>query len=804
MLSDLRFAIRQLVKTPGFTIVTLVTLALGIGLNTSMFSILNVLLFRALPYPDPGRLVRVCRTSPQSQMWPHSVANFLDHRAQNQVFERMAAAAWATFNLAEPGAPAEQLHGMAVTADLFPCLGVQPELGRWFTAEEDQPGRNQVVVITHELWVGRFAADPQIIGRTLRINGENATVVGVMPAGFVYPFLWGPLDAWRPIAFTAEQRQNRGDNWLQVIARLKPGVSVAQADAEMRGLAARLGREYPKDNGQDSLRVVDLQYSCMDDLGHTVSWFTMGLGVVVLLIASANLANLQLTRAAARNREYALRGALGASRWQLMRPLLVESVFLALCGGVLGLLVAAWGNDFIGSRMQIGEQTGTQVPLDLRVLGFAFLVSLLAGVVCGTVPAWSAARLDVNHALKLGGRGTAGDRSHHRFKHTLVVSQIALALALLAGAGFFIRGFTDYLRRSPGWNPGGVWAGAIALPERQYRTPEQLRAFQDRLLERLSAIPGVESAALSSALPVFGYFNSLNVVVEAQPVPPRGQEPLIERARVSPDFFAVLGIPLRAGRVFSGHLRESDPPVAIINEATARRFWPDETAIGKRLKGLGDSSWLEVIGIVGDVQYPGYPREPDTRLQFYRPLVQAPGNFLHLALRSRVEPAALSDAVRRAVAAIDPDLPVQQPGTVRAQITKAATNFDLVSKLLACSAVLGLFLSALGVYGVVAGLTVQRTQEIGIRLALGATHADVLWLVLRSGVRLAFLGTAFGLAGAVALRQVFRAGMPALAGNETWTMLLVTLALVAIALVACWLPARRATQVNPIIALRAE
>jgi putative ABC transport system permease protein len=803
-MQDLRFALRQLTKSPGFTAVALLTLALGVGLNTSMFSVINVLIFRALPYPDSGRLVRVFRTSPQSQTWPHSVANFLDHEAQNHVFEQMAAAAWATLNLAEPGAPAERLHGMAVTGGFFPTLGVQPELGRWFSVEENQPGRNQVMVITHELWAGRYAADPQIIGRSLRINGESVTVVGVMPAGFVYPFLFGPVDAWRPIAFTAEQRQDRGNNWLQVIARLKPGVPVAQADAEMRALGARLGREFPQNNGQDGLRVVDLQHSCMDDLGHSISWFTMGLGIVVLLIASANLANLQLARAATRSREYAIRGALGASRWQLMRPLLVESVSLALCGGALGVLIAVWGNDFIGSRMQIGDQTGTELPLDLRVLGFAFLVSLLAGVVCGTAPAWSAAGFNVNDTLKQGGRSATGDRTHHRFKHALVVSQIALALTLLAGAGFFIRGFQNYLGRDPGWNPGGVWSGSVALPEQQYNTPEKMRAFQSRLLDRLGTIPGVERAALSSALPVYGFFNSFNIVVEGQPVPPRGQEPLIEQARASSGFFAVLGVPVHAGRVFADNLRETDPAVAVINESTARRFWPGESAIGKRLKGIGDDQWLEVIGVVGDVRFPAYPSEPDTRLQLYRPLVQSPGTYLHIALRSSLSPAALTDAVRRAVTEIDPDLPVQKPGSVRQEIAKAGANFALVSQMLVCSAALGLLLSALGIYGVVASLMVQRVQEIGIRLALGATHADVLWLVLASGVRLALTGTMLGLAGAIALRQLFRAAMPSLAGNETWTTVLVTVGLAAVTLFACWLPARRATKVDPLVALRAE
>jgi predicted permease len=349
-----------------------------------------------------------------------------------------------------------------------------------------------------------------------------------------------------------------------------------------------------------------------------------------------------------------------------------------------------------------------------------------------------------------------------------------------------------------------VWSGNVALPELQYRTPDQLRTFQRRLLERLTALPGVERASLSSALPIFGYFNNINVLVERQPVPPRGQEPLIEQAMVSPDFFAVLGIPLQTGRLFPDSLRETDPAVVIVNESTARRFWPGEDAVGKRLKGLGENDWLEVIGVVGDVRFPGYPPDPATRLQLYRPLVQRPGHYLHVALRSRVEPAALSAAVRRAIAGIDPDLPVQQPETVRARLAKAAANFDLVNQLLVCSAALGLFLSALGVYGVVAALTLQRTREIGIRLALGATRGDVLQLVLRAGVRLAVLGTVFGLAGAVALGRVFRAGMPSLAGNETGTTVLVTLALAAIALVACYLPARRAMKVDPIIALRAE
>jgi putative ABC transport system permease protein len=802
---DLRYAFRQLAKSPGFTAVAILTLALGIGLNTSIFSVMNLLLFRPLPYAEPDRLVRLYRTSPQSKASSHSPASFLDQQAQNTVFERMAAWSWQDYYLAPPEAPAERLRGINVTEDFFATLGVQPQLGRFFRAEEHQPGRNQVVMLSHDAWTRRFAADPGLVGRTLRIDGDTVTVVGIMPAAFKYPFIFGePVDAWRPLAFTAEQRRTRSNQWLKVLARLKPGVTLQQADTEMRALARRFAHDYPQDDGQNSLRVIGLQQSSMDDMGHRVTWFTMGLSGFVLLIACANLANLQLARAAARSREYALRAALGASTGRLMRPLLVESLLLSIGGGALGLLVALWSNDLIGSRMQIGEETGIAVPLDWHVLGFALIAALTAGVAFGTVPAWASARVNVNEALKQNARGSTADRSHHRAKHALIVGEIALALILLAGAGFFIRGVRAFLLRPPGWTVDGLLAGSVNLPPAKYATVEQRQDFQRRLLERLSALPGVERVALASALPVSSYYNSFTFVAEGLSAPPPGQEPLTQQAIVSPEFFATLGIPVRQGRVFAAALRATDPAVVVINETMARRLWPQGNPIGRRIRRVGGEDWLEIIGVVGDVRFPAYPGEPETRLQVYRPLVQQPRSAVNLALRCTVTPAALVDPLRQAVAEIDPDLPVQYLAPVRQTVAQSMANFTLVSKMLAGSALLGLFLAALGIYGVIAGLTVRRTPEIGIRLALGAQTADVLWLVLRQGVTLALLGAGFGVAGALGLARLFQVITPGFAGEEPWTVVLVTCLLVAVALLACYLPARRATKVDPIVALRAE
>src|SRR5574341_1195272 len=469
---DLRYGARMLFKQPGFTLIAVVTLALGIGATTALFSLFNAVLFRALPYPDSDRLVRIFKTLPQSQAWPHPVADHLDYKAQNTVFEGMAAFNQASFDLAEPGQPPESVSGMIVSADFFPVLGVQPLLGRVFTVEEDQPGRNQVVVLSHDFWRNRFAGDPNIVGRTLRLDGESVTVLGVMPAGFDHPplwALWGKVAAWRPIAFTSDQRQERKVNSVRAFARLKPGVSQAQAQAEMSTIAARLAQE-PSDH-KTGVRVVPLKGSTTGDVGRNIAQFALGLSGFVLLIACVNLANLQMTRTAGRAREYAIRAALGAPRSRLMRQLLTESLLLALLDGALGLLLAVWVSELLGRRLDIG----VAVPLDSTVMGFTAPITLLTGLAFGTAPAWLGSRTDVNEALKQGSRGTTAHGSHNCLRHALIVAEVALALVLLTGAGLFINGLRRFTHSDPGWRVEGLLTGFVNLPDKKYGTDDSRR-----------------------------------------------------------------------------------------------------------------------------------------------------------------------------------------------------------------------------------------------------------------------------------------------------------------------------------------
>ena len=806
MLSDLRNALRSLFKSPGFTIVALLTLALGIGVNTAMFSLVNTLLFKAAPYPDATRLVRIFRTAPQSQTWPHSAADLVEMRAQATSLEKMTTFTWASFSFAEPGQPAERIPGLSVGADFFATLGVQPALGRGFTAEELVPGHEQVIVLSHLLWERRFNADRSIIGRTLRIDGQNVTVIGVMPAGVEYPLLWDRVDAWRPFALTAEQLKNRGNHWINAIGRLKPGVSLGSAQSEFATLGARWAKDYPDTNEGTGLRLVILHQSTMDQVGRSLSLLVLGLSGFVLLIACANLANLQLARTAVRARDFAIRAALGASRVRLMRQLLVESVTLSLVGGGLGFLLAQWVTDALGRRISIGDDSGLVVAVDLPVLAFALLASLLTGLLFGLLPAWHAARADVNTVLKQQSRGSTGDRAQHRLRHGLIVAEVALALALLTGAGFFVRGLQRFTHQDNGWSHDRVLTATLSLPDTKYGSDDQKRAFYDRALSRLAALPGVEHAALASSLPVWAYNSSRDAVPEGRPLPPRDQTPLTYCVSVSPDYFAVLQIPLLQGRGFPANVATDGPQLVLINEAVARQFWPGENPIGKRL-GRADpdnKEWLEVIGVVRDVNFAGNLSAPDTRLQIYQPLVQNPWGYLTVALRTSAAPETLANSLRTAIAGIDPDLPAYNIRTVEQAIDRLAQNFQITNQLLIGFAFLGLLLAAIGLYGVIAGLVVQRTSEFGIRLALGAQTRDVLWLVLGTGLRLSAYGTVFGLAGSFALLKLFSTLIPALPGQD-WLLLAATVVtLLAVTLFACWLPARRATKVDPMTALRAE
>ncbi len=809
MFTGLRHTLRGLAKTPGFTAIALLTLALGIGVNTAMFSVVRTFLLQPAPYPEADRLVRVYRTSPQSKTWPHSAPDLDDLRAQSHVFASLSAFQWWTFSLSQPGQPAERLQGIVASADFFATVGVQPALGRAFTAAETQVGRDQVVVLTDALWRSRFGADPSIIGRTIRIDGANQTVIGVMPAGFAYPLFWGKLEAIRPLVLAADWQHDRGTHWLGAIARLQSGVSLDQAQTEAAGIAARLVKQYQDTNADTSVRLVPLHETAIDDADRNVSWLTLALSAFVLLIACANLANLQLARSSARARDYAVRAALGASRLQLMRQILLESVTLALIGGVLGVLLAVWLDDFLSTRLDLAGGTPVAIPLDWFVLGFALTASFAAGLISGLVPAWFTARGDVNTVLKSQARGSTGDRSRHRVRHALIVAEIFFAVVLLAGAAFFIRGLQRFAARNPGWQTDGLMTGIVTLPATlpsdRYTKESARLDFYQRAMQRLVALPGVDHASLSSALPIYSYNSSRNFAVEGRADPPAGQEPLADHVYVTPDFFNTIGLQLVEGRMFPDNVRPDSPRIALVNETMARQFWPNESAVGKR---IGDSdpknrNWVEIVGVVRDVGFVANIGIPDTRLQVYRPLVQEPWGYLTIALRSP-HPEALAEPLRRAIADIDPDLPVANVRTIVQAVDNAQRNFVVANRLLAGFALLGLVLSGIGLYGVISTLVVQRTQEFGIRLALGAQTNDVLWLVLGKSVWLAGLGSALGLVGAVALMHVLGKLMPGLPGADPLILAGIVAVLLLVALGACFLPARRATKVDPIVALRSE
>ncbi|MFN0066864.1 MAG: ABC transporter permease [Limisphaerales bacterium] len=797
-MTDLKFAIRQLVKNPGFTAVAVLTLALGIGVNTAMFGGFQSLLLRTLAYPEADRLVRLFRTSSHSQKWPHSAANFLDHQSQNPVFERMAAVNRRSFNLVEPGQQAERLQGLEVTSELIPLLGIAPMIGRGFIPDEAQPGRNDVAILGHSFWLRRFAGDTNIVGKSLRMDGQTVTVLGVMPPGFSDVMLWGTVDVLRPLAFSDEQRQNRGANYLMSVGRLKPGVSVAQADAAMAGIADRLAKEFPEVNADSGLRVVSLAGSGMDPKGRIMIWMIMGLAGFVLLIACANLANLQFARTALRTREFAIRGALGAPRSRLMRQLLTESLLVALIGGALGLVLAVWVNGLLNTRLLREGEPALNLGLNFGVLGFALVVSTVTGLAFGLVPAWMAARTDANSALKQGSRGTTADRSQNRLRHGLIVTQVALALMLLAGAGTFANGLRNFGVRDPGWRVDGLTVGYLNLPDATYADATARLGFATRLREHLAAIPGVAAAAVAGSLPIAGFRTSAEFSIEDQPDPSVGRRRSRSINVVTPGYFATLGMRLLEGRDFLAGDTPGQPGVVVVNETMARSFWAGESALGKRIGTPG--AWLEVVGVVDDVRFPSDPGEPPTRFQSYIPLAQEPPANLAIAVRGNVSVATL----RQTVAGLDQDLPLNQPGLARAAVREVLDQAAVAGWLLGGFAGLGVLLATLGLYGVIAGFVTQRTNEIGIRMALGAQLGDVLRLVLGKGVRLTLLGSGIGLVGAFGLTRVLGALAPGLESNSPLILALVVGLLMGVALIACWLPARRASRVDPMVALRSE
>jgi predicted permease len=804
MSNDFKLALRQLAGEPGFLAVALLTLALGIGINTTIFSVMNALMLQPLPYPDAGRLVRIYTTLPEFQSADFAPANYLDIRAQSTRFSALAVSNSSSCNVAEPGQVAEQAIISFVSADFFPLMGIPPAIGRYITVDDDRPGHDEVVVISHRFWMRHFGGDPSVLGRVLREDGTRVTVIGVMPPQFDQPLLWGPIDLWRPQAFSIETGRVRDGAWLQVIGRLKPGATVPQAQAEITTIAGRLARDFPKTNAHTGFRAVSFEAERREN--QSANWMIMALALSVLLIACANLANLQLVRTTRRVREHAIRLALGATRWQLVRQLLVESLIVAFAGGALGLLTAIWGNDFLGSHIMIGiDSERLAIPLDRHVLAFAFVASTLAGVAFGLIPAFLAAQADVNATLKQGTLNATGDRSRHRVRDALIVAEIALALIVLVGSVFFIRGFQRATHRELGWNPDNLLTGNLVLPMGHYNA-DQCRAFYHHLEERLAALPGVNHVALTQNLPVFGLpFNP--ITIEGQPPVTDGHYQLAASTAVSPDYFATLGMRLIRGRTFTAADTEKSPAVVIINAAMAHQLWPNANPLGRRIGGTDAAhpGWQEIVGVVNDTESAvAIGAQTPSAFQVYRPLAQIPNNWISFAVRSPADVTDLGRAAREAVRQIDPDEAIYHLSTARQDLELISRNYAVIDATLATFAGLGLLLSAVGIYGVIANLVIQRTREIGIRIALGAQRRDVFRLVIRKGLILIALGSAIGLAGAWAFGRVLGRVIPTSFIQDGDLIGGMVILLAAVALLACWLPARRATKVDPLIALRAE
>jgi putative ABC transport system permease protein len=800
---DVRYSLRMLLKHKGFTVVAALTLALGIGVNTAMFSVLNTFLFRSLPYPQSERLVSVFRTSPHSRSWPHSAANFFDQHDQNTVFEKMAAYVFASRNLTEQGHTAERLVSLAATADFFPLLGVAPARGRVFNPEEFERGADNVIVLTDRFWTRRFGSDPNIVGSTVQLDGKTVQVVGVMPPGFDHPILWGPVDIYQPLTFTQELKTNRGTNYLSSFGRLKPGVSLQQAEQSMVTLAANIGKQNSSNEGE-SLRLEPLQRSMSDDIGRTVMWFTFGLAGFVLVIACANLANLQLVRTAARARELAVRAALGAGRLRLLQQSLTESIVVALIGGTISLAIALVAVRFISNRL-FSNLPGASVQLDYKVFGFALLCSVLTGVLFGTVPAWLASRADVNQALRENSRGSTAGRSQHRMRYLLIVGEMAFAMVLLAAAGLFLRGLHRFINSDPGWRVDGLLTAQMTLRGEKYETDKQRVVFLAELENRLSTLPGVQHAAISGSHPVYGFNSSSSFVVEGRPEPPPEKLPEMFYEPASIHYFETLGARLQQGRTFNEQDVADHPKVIVINETTARTFWPNESPLGKRVSNSGKNKvFVEVVGVVNDIAFPGSLGEPYTRYQAFVPVAQSAPDYLMILLRTSGDSEALANSLRSAVAGLDPNLPVYRIRTARFAVDQGLGSISLLGSLLGAFAAVGVLLAAIGIYGVVSYTVVQRTGELGIRMALGAQTRDVLWLVLGKGAILVLIGTLLGVAGAYGVSKLLISLIPSLPTRDPLILAITGFALVVVALIACYIPARRATRVDPLVALRSE
>ncbi|MGH9940809.1 MAG: ABC transporter permease [Pyrinomonadaceae bacterium] len=801
---DLRFALRMLKKRPGFTAAAIIALALGVGANTAIFSVVNSVLLRPLPYKESERLVTIGHLYPKLDLIaPVSAPGYVDYRDQTSVFEETAASTNANFNLTDGGEP-ERVQGRSVTANFLPLLGVAPALGRLFLAEEDQPGAARVAVLSHGLWQRRFGGDPQIINRTIRLNNESYTIVGVTPVEFQF----GRDELWTPIAFTPEQLANdrRGREYLSALARLKPGVTIEQAQTEMDFIARRIAEANPEDYPADSGWGVKLKSFNEEVVGNVRPALLVLLGAVgfLLLIACSNVANLMLARAAARSREIAIRTALGASRTRLVRQLLTESLLLALAGGAAGLLLAVWGVDLLVALEPASVPRVREVGIDVRVLMFTVGISLLTGILFGLLPALQASKPELTGTLKEGGRGSAIGGGLRSARSLLVITEIAVALVLLVGAGLMVRSFSRLLDVNPGFQTENVLTMQVALPATKYREPQQRRAFFGELVNQIKALPGVESVGAVTNLPLGGSVTSGSFSIEGRPVPTGAAEPHTDERIATAGYLQTMKIPLLRGRHFTERDNADAPNVVIIDETLARTYFPGEDPVGKRIyEGEGDNRiYREIIGVVGAIRYKGLDAEYKSQLYFPHAQSNAPG--MTIVVRAANDPVSLVPAVRGALRAVDQDQPVYGVRTMGEVLNTSIAQKRFSMFLLTIFAAVALVLTAVGIYGVMAYTVTARTNEMGIRIALGAQTSDILHLVVGQGMILALAGIALGLVVAFGVTRVMSSLLYGVSATDPLTFAAIALLLIGVALLACYIPARRATKVDPMIALRYE
>ncbi|MEK6288978.1 MAG: ABC transporter permease [Acidobacteriota bacterium] len=795
LLQDLRFAARILARKPGFTLIAIVTLSLGIGANTAIFSVVNSVLLQPLPYPDPERLV----TMRSNQSLP----DLEDIRAQSQSFEYLGGSVMQAQDYTSESEPL-QVQAALVNADLFKALGARAAIGRTLSDEEDRFGGDQVVVLSHGFWQRHFGGDANIAGRTLQLSGKSYTVIGVMPADFVMPTevpdLWASVRVVNPIA-----AQFRGVHFLRTYLKLKPGVSLSEALAEMEGIDQRLAQQYPEENKGRRTVLLSLQERVVAN-SRSALLVLFGAVGLVLLIACANFANLLLARAAARRQEIVIRAALGAGRGRLVRQMLTESTLLSVLGGAGGLVLAKWGIDLLIALKPPDLPRLASIGIDGWVLAFTLGVSVLTGVVFGLAPALSASKLDVNEALKEGGRAATGGVARHRVRSLLVVSEIALALVLLIGAGLLIKSLWRLQTMDPGLNPENLLTMRVELPEARYKEIPKQTQFRERALDAINSLPGVQ-AAMISELPMSGDRLMHNFVIDGRPPVGPGEEPELETRTVAGDYFRTMGIPLLQGRDFAPQDRADAPAVGLVNESFLREYFPNESPIGARIAWARGTTrrWMTIIGVVGDVKHyglglPELPAFYNTYLQQDQPWKR----WMYLAVRADGNTGALAGQVKDRIWSVDKQIPLTK---LRAMTDVMATSlaaqrFNMT--LMGIFAAVALVLAAVGTYGVISYSVTQRTHEIGIRMALGAESRDVLRIVLRQGLQLALLGVAIGIGAAFALTRVLSSLLYGVSATDPVIFVSISLILTGVALGATFIPARRATKVDPMIALRYE